>query len=115
MSSEPRAFTAEECRNMMFAHMATCLVYWRDLPADRLHAGAHGQSDLHERMEGFLFSLLVMFDGGTGNVPAFDISPAPHPDDEAYCRDTLGENWWPDGTVVNDTQMHEIFPREKCR
>lgn len=112
---EPRAFTADECRDMMFEHMASCLVYWRDLPADRFSLRDGERSELHARMEGFLFSLLVMFDGGSGNIPALDISPAPHPDDEGYCRDTLRANWWPEATVINDTQMHEVFPWKRCR
>lgn len=115
MNATPRAFTADECRTMMFEHMASSLVYWRDLPVDRLSFRNGEQSELHARMEGFLFSLLVMFDGGSANLPAFDISPAPHPGDEAYCRDTLRENWWSASIVINDTQMHKEFPWEKCR
>lgn len=115
MNPTPRAFAADECRNMMLEQMASCLIFWRDVERERLTFREPEQSEHHARMEGVLFSLLVMFDGGCVSLPAFDISPAPHPDDEAYRCDTVGENWWPSGTVINDTQMYESFPWEKCR
>jgi hypothetical protein len=108
--AEPRALTAEEMRAAMFEHMAAMLAYWRDV---ELHMKPAEQSEIQYRMEGFLFSLLVMFDGGSADLPAMAITPMPHPEDEAYCRDQ-GENWWSE-EEINDTQMHEVFPWKKCR
>lgn len=102
--------TAEEMRDAMFGHMAAMLVYWRDLEKPFV---AEGQTETGARMEGLLFSLLVMFDGGSMGTPAFDIIPCPHEDDEAHCR-AEGGNWWV-GEIVTDEPMHEIFPWEKCR
>jgi len=108
--SEPRALTPEEMRAEMFGTMAALLKYWRDLPNPFIPPG---QTDLGARMEGFLFSLLVMFDGGNMGIPGLNIVPCPHEDDEAYCRDQ-GENWWTE-KVINDTQMHEVFPWKTVR
>lgn len=108
--TEPRAMTPEEMRAEMFDHMAGMLAYWRD--AD-LSMKPKERSEIQYRMECFLFSLLVMFDGGSAALPSFAIAPMPHPEDEAYCRDQ-GENWWTE-EKINDTQMHEVFPWEKCR
>jgi hypothetical protein len=112
--TKPRAMTPEEMRAAMFEHMALMLRWWRDETPERLAPLIKpGQTEIQARLEGFLFSLLVMFDGGTGDIPGLNIVPAPHADDEAYCR-SQGENWWTD-RAINDTQMHEVFPWEKCR
>lgn len=109
--TEPRAMTAEEARTEFFDHTAAIFRYWRDVD---LRSKPADQTELQYRMEGFLFSFFVMFDGGSAAMPGFNITPAPHPDDEDYCR-AEGTNWWPVEVVINDTQLHEIFPWEKLR
>jgi len=59
-----------------------------------------------ERMDGLIFSILVMFDGGTMGMPAMDIRLAPHPDDKAY-KISEGEQWFKPGQLINDCQLHE--------
>lgn len=46
-----------------------------------------------ETLLGFLHSILVIFDGGTG-LPALKIFPDPHPEDKEYHIEQ-GEKWWP--------------------
>lgn len=107
---KPRAMTAEECRTALFAHIAATCKYWEtiDLPVSR-----RDSSEINYRLTGFLHSILVIFDGGTV-LPAFDISPSPHPDDEEFHR-SEGDNWWPTGVVINDVALHETFPWETVR
>ena len=109
--TEPRAYTEAAAQSMFFDHLAGVFRYWRDV---ELNSKPKDQTELAYRMEGALFSTLVMFDGGSMAMPAFVISPAPHPDDEAY-HCAHGENWWDVETMVNDTQMHEVFPWSKLR
>jgi len=61
-------------------------------------------------MSGLVHSILVMLDGcaASSGLPAFDLSPSPHPDDEAYYRKE-GRNWWPTGTVLNDCHLHDLW------
>lgn len=106
--SDPRPITPDEGRAEFFAVMAAIFKYWRDLPTDQLHPSDAGESEIHTRMSGFLFSLLVALDGGNAALPAFDIVPAAHPADEAYCKQQ-GENWWVPQSICT-TSLHETFP-----
>lgn len=110
----PRAYTAEEGRAMFFEHISGIYSYWRDID---LPPGwnAKGQSETEYRMEGFLFSLFVLFDGGSGFMPGFNIFPAPHEDDEEYRR-SQGENWWSPTEPINDNvSMHDSFNWQELR
>lgn len=108
MTDEPRAYTTDECRQMFYAQIWQVMTYWKRLSADKLFV-APGQSEIDARLEGFLHSLLCIFDGVSG-IPGFDIVPTPHPDDEEFNRNE-GENWWPsDGKPINEGMMHEEYP-----
>uniref|UniRef100_A0A6M3L8A1 Uncharacterized protein n=1 Tax=viral metagenome TaxID=1070528 RepID=A0A6M3L8A1_9ZZZZ len=96
--TEPRVKTAEEVREEFLNHVRETTKYWAALP---------DKTPL-ERLEGLTFSLMVIFDGGSMALPAFDIVCSPHPDDEAYCREE-GINWYPDGAVINECQLHEML------
>ena len=61
-----------------------------------------------ERMDGLIFYILVMFDGGTLGMPAMDIRLAPHPDDKAY-HIAQGERWFKPKQLINDCQLHELW------
>ncbi len=112
MTDAPRAYTAEEGRELFFNHLAGIYDYWAKLPNPHR---SEGQTVEQARMEGLLFSILVLFDGGSGFMPGFDIYPSPHPDDEEYNR-SQGENWWSTEVCINaDTAMHEIFPWKDLR
>lgn len=106
-NDEPRAYTAEEMRKMFLSHLKTMASYWAHISIrndeERAHVEACG-GEARWRTEGMLFSFLVTLDGGT-NLPAFDLIPSPHPEDEAYHRDQ-GENWWAP-IVINECQLHD--------
>lgn len=72
--------------------------------------GAAGKS-CQERLQGLLHSILCIFDGVSGGLPAFDIVARPHPDDKEYHR-SEGEDWIEPGTVINDTMLHELLYRQ---
>ena len=73
--------------------------YWATVDLDRPREG-----EVLARIEGFMHSVLVMLDGGT-DLPAFDVTPAPHESDEEFHR-TNGENWWA-RKVINECQLHD--------
>lgn len=107
MTEAPRAYTADECREMLLDQIAATFRYWQYLPVAQLLENRR-DSEVQARMEGLLHSLLVIFDGESV-LPAFDIVPSPHPDDEKDAREN-GENWWPTGTAINECMLHEVFP-----
>lgn len=99
----PKAYTKEKARIMMLKHMQSVAEYWANLP---------NKTNI-ERCEGLLFSILVMFDGGSGLWPAMNISMDPHPDDMEY-HQSQGENWFePDMVINDDCQLHELFSAMK--
>ena len=96
--SEPRAYTEEEVRAKVIAHVSAVAEYWASLP----------NQTPRERCDGVAFSLLVMLDGGSMDLPAMDVSLAPHPDDKPF-HEACGENWFEPGMMFNDCQLHELF------
>jgi hypothetical protein len=100
--SKPRAYTVEEMRAMFLDHIRSIKNYW--LNESRT-------PDVEDKMDGLIHSILVTFDGCSGAMPAFDIIPAPHPDDAAY-HQGLGENWWAK-EVINDCQLHDEWHAAK--
>jgi len=92
-----RQHTDEEMIDRFLSACESTLEYW--LREERAPT-------VREKMEGMLFSLLVMFDGCTDNTPALDILPSPHPSDKEYCQENE-ENWWPQ--LPEDYQDREDF------
>lgn len=93
---KPRAHTVEEMRELFLDQLDALREYWlneRRAPSSK------------EKLEGFMHSVLVMLDGGSLAVPAFDVVPSPHPDDEHYHR-AQNKNWWTP-EVINDCQLHD--------
>jgi len=109
VDTTPRAYTVEEMREKFLDHLQGICNYWISTPLDRpeFQDRLKEQGEVRYRMEGMLFSMLVLFDGGSGFMPAFDITPSPHETDAEFHRER-GENWW-DTKVINDTQLHEIY------
>ena len=95
--SEPRAYTEEEVREKLLNHFRALSKYWATLDRPR---------SIQERCDGLVFSILSIFDGSSADLPAFDISPAPHPSDKQYYIDN-DENWYEKGMIINECQMHE--------
>ena len=98
MNSEPRAHTAEEAEKILIRHLMSYAKYWAELK----------DKTPEERCFGLLFSILVVFDGGSEGMPSFDISPLPHDDDKEWSKDQ-GINWFEKGMVINTNQMHETL------
>jgi hypothetical protein len=98
----PRARTAEETRGELLDACRGLAAYWASDAVER--------ATCHERLMGFLHSVRCIFDGMSGNLPAFDLVVSPHPDDKEYHR-SQGENWHEPGTVINDCMMHELLYR----
>lgn len=102
--TEPRAYTSEEERKKFLDHICGMISYWNS------EGRSNVPKDLssRERLEGLVHSILVMIDGGSGGMPAFDISPAPHPDDKEFNK-KQGCNWYEPGEIMNDCQLHDQY------
>lgn len=95
-----REYTKEEVRKMVLEHMRHLAQYWAIIPKD---------VTVLERCEGVAFSILNIFDGTSSGLPAFDLVVRPHPDDKQFHIDE-GENYMPDGLVINDDcHLHDLF------
>lgn len=95
---KPRAYTPEEAREIFYRQVKALCEYWSTV---------EGKSDL-ERCEGVAFSIMNIFDGTTFNLPAIDLVLAPHPDDKPFAK-SQGENWFEEGLVINDCELHGEF------
>lgn len=64
-----------------------------------------------DRIEGAIFSLLNVIDGGS-HLPAFDLVVRPHPDDKEFFLQ-LGEKYYEDGMNICDGELHSQFIKRK--
>lgn len=96
--------TKDEMREMFLDECRGMCDYWANLPGDR---GAR------ERIDGAMFSLLVLIDGSSGGFPAaIDLVMRPHEDDKQFCIDE-DEDYVVDGQVINDDcHLHDLFYKE---
>lgn len=100
--STPRAKAPEEVRDDFMDTCRALADYWASPQVAR--------GSCHERLSGLLHSILCVFDGVSGGLPAFDIAASPHPDDKEFCRGE-GEDWIEPGTVINDCMLHDLLYR----
>lgn len=100
---EPRAKTKEEVVEEFLDHIRGMITYWEK--EDR-------RPDVHGKLEGLAFSILVALDGGSMDMPGFDLTPNPHPSDKE-CLKERGENWYEPIVINDDCQLHERFYRER--
>lgn len=114
---EPKELDQEEMQRRFLDHLREVAHYWADL--DVLRSGydpeTEGCTFARYQLEGFVHSLLVMFDGGSMGLPAFHIVPSPHGTDKDHYRDQ-GQNWWPDAelpsgmkTVEGNDMLHDLW------
>lgn len=98
-----RQLTADEMRASVLGHLRVMVDYWDGL-----------DKPSREKLGGLVHSILVMLDGGSVGLPAFDVVPAPHPDDKQYCQDE-DTNWWPDDVSLHDGghMLHELWSTMK--
>jgi len=97
--SKPREFDPREMRDMLLDHLKDVAHYWANLPQAAVDCRSRGISEAEYRAEGIVFSILAMLDGVAVGMPAFNLTVSTHPSDPEYLR-SQGENWWPDGKVV---------------
>ena len=83
-------YTEQEVREAFLKHVWEIIDYW-DGKYDQMVA----QYPCRRKLEGLAFSLLVMLDGESADIPGFIVAPCPHPDDKAFLQGE-GENWWPE-------------------
>jgi len=93
---EPRVMTADEVEAEFLRHVAGIVDYWDK--ESRV-------TSAREKMEGVAFSILVLLDGGAALLPAYAVSPRPHPSDEEYRRGQ-GQNWYPSDVDIAGS-LHE--------
>lgn len=117
-SDEPRALTAEEMRERLLRHVRDTVEHWSSperffAPASRggVETGTNTAAYMRQAAEGVAFSIMEALDGEAGDLPPFDLMPAPHPSDEGFYRGE-GDNWWPAGVVINECQLHELLWRK---
>jgi len=109
-NTEPRAHTTEEVRQRFLDHICGMISYWNS----EVGSNVPKNYSSRERLEGLVHSILVMLDGGSADMPAFDISPSPHPDDKEFNKEQ-GCNWYEPGQVMNDCQLHDQYNAMKRR
>lgn len=104
---EPRAYTKEEVQKMILGHCRAVARYWANLPDVDPHTGI--KQSVEDRCNGVAFSILVMIDGCSMEIPALDLTLCPHPDDKSYDQ-KKGSNWFEEDMVINDNAMlHEMY------
>jgi len=103
MNIQPREKTKKEVVDELLTQIIGAARYWEH--DDRT-------PDVRGKLEGLAFSILVIIDGGSMELPAFDLTPSPHPDDKKYLKDR-GENWYPNTVINDDVQLHELFSARK--
>lgn len=69
-----KELTTDEIRKRFLEHIHEIIDYWQKQP----------NTSEAEKVSGVAFSILVMLDGGSMNLPEFIIAPNPHPDDKKY-------------------------------
>lgn len=80
-----RELTEQEVRNNFLAEIKGMVEYWDKLP----------QKTTTERLNGLAFSILVLLDGESANMPGFILAPLPHEDDKRYSIEETNENYYP--------------------
>jgi hypothetical protein len=98
----PREYTTDEAREKFLAHVRALVDWWAD--ESRV-------TDPREKLSGLAFSILSALDGCAGGLPGYIVSPAPHPEDEAYLK-AEGQNWYPAAPKVECDiagSLHELF------
>lgn len=94
-----RAFTNDEIREQFLETVRNLSKYWAAQP----------NKTEQERCDGLAFSLLNVFDGTSGDLPAFTITATPHPADKDFHIEA-GTNYFAEGSVINaDCMLHELY------
>lgn len=111
MNDKPRAMTSEEMRGVILGHIRSTLEYWTTVKLDKVDI--ENGDELRHRMNGLVFSILVMFDGGASGIPTLNIIPSPHPSDEEFHKNE-GTNWWSE-IVINECELHGSWYKTRLK
>lgn len=109
-----RPYTKEEIRDQLINNFKAAARHWAkaDLTRPEFQDQVKETGETLYRLEGLLHSVLTTLDGCSIGLPAFDLIPSPHPDDEVYYQ-ANDENWYPSGLVINDDCMlHDLLFRK---
>lgn len=99
----PRAYTENEVREMVQAHIRGLVTYW----ASEGGSNVSVHETRRARLEGLAFSIMVMLDGGSA-LPGFSVMPNPSPDDQAFNK-SRGEHWFPDDIDIAGSLHETLF------
>lgn len=105
----PRALTVHEMRAEFLAHVRM-IANERKASMLRRIPPEQRTDQVREAIEraasGTASSILAVLDGVSSGVPAFNITPAPHPDWKFFVE---GENFWDEEPVINDCYLRDLF------
>jgi hypothetical protein len=103
----PRSMTVEEMRRLFLGHLRKLVSYWAttDLTRPEFRDELAQVGETRFRLNGLVHSILCTLDGVSGSMPAFDLVPSPHKDDEEFNR-ANGDDWW-SSVVINECSLHE--------
>jgi hypothetical protein len=104
--SEPRAYTEEEARQLFLEQVYEIMEFW---------VKESRKSDLKDKMEGCIFSILALIDGSNIGIPAMTLAMNPHPEDKSY-HQGQGENWFEDGLeITGNVELHNEWCRLRAK
>jgi hypothetical protein len=110
-NDEARAYTPDEMRQILLLYFRTMVRYWATIKISPEDLAKMNESDIEYRLSGLVFSMLNVFDGTANGLPAFDIRPVPHPDDQADAVQN-GRNWF-ECVTINDCMLHDEWHKTK--
>lgn len=97
-----RPHTDDECREKLIQHLNAVRNHWL------------GEAKTpEEAVDGMVFSFLSMIDGESGTMPAFALTPSPHPNDAEH-REGKGENYWPSDVNLGGELHHQWANRAEA-
>ena len=89
-AEKPRAYTAEEGRDIILKTIANYVDYWDNVTR---------RQTSREKLEGLAFSIMVILDGGAGMLPGFIVRPNPCESDKDW-NIKHGQNYWDSETDI---------------
>ena len=104
--TKPREYTTNEIREMFLDQVRGNIEYW-----NKVELKPENDNQKY-RIEGAIFSTLVLLDGGT-NLSGWIVAPCPHPEDKQFHIDNQS-NYFPenhDVEIKGDIAgcLHELF------
>ena len=80
-----KELTRDEVQDKFLSQVESYVHYWNTLE----------HKSKEEALKGLAFSIMVILDGGSMNIPALAVIPFPHPSDKEYHMDN-DEEYYPD-------------------